>query len=213
MEAPRLRALFLASVGCAAAARAGAADGGGRGGGGRRERRRPGGAPARAGVAGGGCGGAGGASGAAALGAGARTDAPIAGAGGAPAATAERRRPTGPIALPLVVTGLLPAQGWFADPSLMAEFRPGSMLIQQGSERERAVRGAAAGRAGALPADHRTRRRRARRGAGQRLGGRLLPAPARHDHAEVMPAMRAGEPNWGLEPGAASGAGATKISF
>jgi hypothetical protein len=118
-----------------------------------------------------------------------------------------------PVALPLVVTDHFPGVGWFGDGAVMAHFAPGSMIIQQdeGTSGPCAARSAGArGRclrvvytppAGLPPAPN-----------GGWVGVYFL-RPLAMAHPQAMPPGRAGDPNWGLEPGLPVAPGATTISF
>jgi hypothetical protein len=117
-------------------------------------------------------------------------------------------------ALPLVVTSVFNNQGWFADPTISAQFTPGSMVIRQADS----IAGPCARRlpgasgkclkvvytppAGVTPPA----------GGGGYVGVFML-TTLMHDHPELMPAARTGDANWGVEPGAPVPPGATKISF
>jgi hypothetical protein len=115
--------------------------------------------------------------------------------------------------LPLVVTDHFVNQGWFADPALSTSFAPGSTTIRQVASTQ--------GLCGA----------RARGARGRCLDitftppGGLPPPPEggwvgvyflgalRADHLAETPPLRAGEPNWGVEPGQLVMPGATRVSF
>lgn len=117
------------------------------------------------------------------------------------------------IPLPMTVTAQFPNQGWFADKSVSAAFQPGSMVIKQAE--------ATTGPCATRPASAR----------GKCLKISYTPPPGvvppmgggwvgvfflttlLSDHPELMPPAKAGEANWGAEPGRHVAAGAMKISF
>lgn len=145
------------------------------------------------------------------------TDGPAAAGGDAPAGgmtdSGLVAPPGAPVALPMVVTDHFQNVGWFGDGTVMAHFKPGSMIIKQGDSTSGpcANRGSGArGRCleivytppvGLVVAP----------GAGW-VGVYFLRSLAML-HNQVMPPARPGEPNWGLEPGLPVAAGATRISF
>jgi hypothetical protein len=121
--------------------------------------------------------------------------------------------PGAPVPLPLVVTEQFPNLGWFGDPAVMAHFQPGSMVIRQ-----------APGSTGPCAA-----RRPGARGRCLEISYTpppdLQPGPSggwvgvyflrslQLPHPEAAPPARAGDPNWGLEPGLPVVPGATRIAF
>jgi hypothetical protein len=117
------------------------------------------------------------------------------------------------VSLPLVVTEHFSRQGWFADASLAGFFGPGSTIIRQGVSGVGACAARVLGARGGCqqivyvpPADL------APPAAGGWVGSYFL-APLREDHPQETPPLRAGEGNWGIEPGARVAAGASRVSF
>ena len=121
--------------------------------------------------------------------------------------------PGQPVPLPLVVTDHFQNVGWFGDGAVMAQFRPGSMIIKQDDGTSgpcAARRPGAKGRClqvvytpppGLPPAPN-----------GGWVGVYFLRSLAQA-HPEATPPARPGEPNWGLEPGLPLAPGASKITF
>jgi hypothetical protein len=117
------------------------------------------------------------------------------------------------VSLPMSVTAQFPNQGWFADPSVSAAFAPGSMVIKQTD--------VTTGPCATRPAEAR----------GKCLKVVYTPPPGLvppatggwvgvfflttllNDHAELTPPAKAGDANWGSEPGRHIAAGAVEISF
>ena len=114
--------------------------------------------------------------------------------------------------LPLVVTDHFENQGWFGDPVISAHFTPGSMLIRQvvGTTGPCAARPAGA-RGRCLEITY-TPPPGIAVGPGSFAGVYFL-RTLLVAHPEAVPPARAGEANWGLEPGIEVVPGATRISF
>jgi hypothetical protein len=114
------------------------------------------------------------------------------------------------MSFPMVVTDYFSANGWFADGSLVSQFQPGSMLIQQGSS----TRGPCAARVVAARGEclEVIYTPPAVTAVGGWVGIFLLPR-LQTTHPESTPVAAAGDPNWGQEPGLAVPAGARAISF
>jgi hypothetical protein len=117
------------------------------------------------------------------------------------------------IPLPMSVTAQFQNQGWFADPGLAATFQPGSMVINQADStsgpcamratnaRGKCLKVVYTPPAGVMPP-----------ATGGWVGVFFL-TTLLNDHAELTPAAKAGDANWGAEPGRNIAAGATAISF
>jgi hypothetical protein len=106
------------------------------------------------------------------------------------------------VPLPLVVTDHFQNVGWFGDAAVMAHFRPGSMIIQQGD-----------GTTGPCAARHAGARGRCLQIAYTPPAG-LPPAPnGGWVGVYFLRSLATGEPNWGLEPGLPVAPGATRITF
>jgi hypothetical protein len=121
--------------------------------------------------------------------------------------------PGSAVSLPMSVTAQFQNQGWFADPSVTAAFAPGSMVISQTDvttgpcamratdARGKCLRIIYTPPPGVMPP-----------ATGGWVGVFFLTTLV-NDHPELMPPAKAGEANWGVEPGRNIAAGATKISF
>jgi hypothetical protein len=117
-----------------------------------------------------------------------------------------------PGGLPVVVTMVFNNQGWFADPSVSAQFKPGSTIIKQSesiagpcSMRDPSARGKC------LKVVYTPPQGTTLQPTGF-VGVFFLTTLAK-DHAETVPPAKIGDANWGAEPGAAVPAGAKSISF
>jgi hypothetical protein len=131
----------------------------------------------------------------------------------ASASTSDGGTTSSPSNLPLVVTSVFNNQGWFGDPSLSASFTAGSTVIQQSDSssgpcaaRDPGARGKClqiiyTPPAGLTPP------------AGGGYVGVFFLTTLSAAHPELTPPAHIGEANWGVEPGAALPAGATKITF
>ncbi len=119
----------------------------------------------------------------------------------------------GAISLPMSVTAQFQNQGWFADPALEAFFQPGSMVIRQvdGTSGPCAARMPQA-RGKCLKVTYTPPAGLMPPAAGGWVGVYFLTTVSA-DHPEVMPPVRIGEANWGVEPGPKVAPGASKISF
>jgi hypothetical protein len=117
------------------------------------------------------------------------------------------------IPLPMSVTAQFQNQGWFADPSVSAAFQPGSMVIKQAE----ATTGPCAARAPeargkCLKIVYTPPPNLMPPATGGWVGVFFL-TTLLNDHPELTPPAKAGDANWGAEPGRTVAAGATKISF
>src|SRR6185436_15676024 len=117
------------------------------------------------------------------------------------------------VPLPMSVTAQFQNQGWFADPSVSAAFQPGSMVIKQAD----ATTGPCAARAPeargkCLKIVYTPPPNLVPPATGGWVGVFFL-TTLLNDHAELVPPAKAGDANWGAEPGRNIAAGATKISF
>jgi hypothetical protein len=113
----------------------------------------------------------------------------------------------------MAVTAQFQNQGWFADATLSAHFKPGSRVIdqvdvttgpcgmRQGGMRGKCLRVTYTPPAGLMPP-----------AAGGWVGVFFL-TTLLDAHPELMPAAAAGDANWGVEPGRNVAPGATKIAF
>jgi hypothetical protein len=117
------------------------------------------------------------------------------------------------IPLPMSVTAQFQNQGWFADKAVSAAFLPGSMVIKQAD----ATTGPCATRAPdargkCLKIVYTPPPNLVPPTTGSWVGVFFL-TTLLNDHAELVPPAKAGDANWGAEPGRNIAAGATKISF
>lgn len=119
-----------------------------------------------------------------------------------------------PLALPVAVTDYYTNQGWFGDANVMTYFTPGATIISQASSaagpcatRQPGARGQCLQIVYTPPAAL-----TAPAGGGAFVGVFFLTTLAMA-HPEAIPPMRAGDPNWGDEPGKSIAPGASSISF
>lgn len=117
------------------------------------------------------------------------------------------------IALPLVVTTFYNNQGWFGDEEVSKEFKPGTTIIKQADStsgpcamRPANAKGRCVKVEYAPPAGLKVPT------GGGYVGVFFLTTLAKA-HPELMPPAKAGDANWGAEPGKNIAPGATKISF
>ena len=152
-------------------------------------------------------GGTGGAAGASGTGGGApRADAGADGPSAAPP-------PGQPIPLPIVVTEHFTNRGWFGDATIARHFQPGSMVIREVASTTGPCAARPTGARGAcLEFTYTPPPGFAPPAMGAFVGVYMLPT-LRMNHPEAMPPARAGEPNWGLEPGIPVAAGARRVTF
>jgi hypothetical protein len=117
------------------------------------------------------------------------------------------------IPLPMSVTAQFQNQGWFADSSLTPFFAPGATVIKQTDVTTGpcAMRAAQA-RGKCLKITYTPPAGLMAPPAGTWVGVFFL-TTLLSDHAELVPPAKAGDANWGAEPGRYIAAGATKISF
>jgi hypothetical protein len=117
------------------------------------------------------------------------------------------------IPLPLSVTAQFQNQGWFADKAVSAAFQPGSMVIKQvdGTTGPCAMRASDA-RGKCLKVTYTPPANLVPPTTGSWVGVFFL-TTLLNEHAEVVPPAKAGDANWGAEPGRNIAAGATRISF
>jgi hypothetical protein len=138
----------------------------------------------------------------------------VGGGGGGGAGGAAGKGGDGPAAgLPLVVTSAFNNQGWFADPSVSASFAPGSMVIKQGDSLAGPCAARPPGARGKCLAVTYTPPSGLTPPAAGGYVGVFFLSTVLHDHPEATPPVQVGEANWGVEPGVAVPAGATRISF
>jgi hypothetical protein len=120
--------------------------------------------------------------------------------------------PAGPASLPMSVTTHFQNQGWFADPSLEPHFSGGTVIRQidgttgpcaqrQPQARGKCIKVTYTPPTGFVPA------------AGGGWVGVFFLTTVANDHPEAMPPARAGDANWGVEPGRSVAPGATRITF
>jgi hypothetical protein len=117
------------------------------------------------------------------------------------------------IPLPMSVTAQFQNQGWFADDSVRAAFQPGSMVIKQ----TEATTGPCATRAPdargkCLKIVYTPPPNLMPPSTGGWVGVFFL-TTLLNDHPELTPPAKAGEANWGSEPGRNIAPGAMRISF
>jgi hypothetical protein len=120
--------------------------------------------------------------------------------------------PAAPATLPMSVTGQFQNQGWFADPTLEPLFSSG-MVIRQAdgttgpcAQRQTNARGKCLKVTYTPPTGYTPP-------AGGGWVGVFFLTTVATDHPEAMPPARAGDANWGVEPGRSVAPGATKITF
>jgi len=117
------------------------------------------------------------------------------------------------VPLPMSVTAQFQNQGWFADKAVSAAFQPGSMVINQAD----ATTGPCAMRAPdargkCLKIIYTPPPNLMPPATGSWVGVFFL-TTLLNDHPELVPPAKAGEANWGAEPGRTIAPGATRISF
>ncbi len=118
-----------------------------------------------------------------------------------------------PVSLPIVVTDNFTNRGWFGDGSISRYFQAGSMLIKEAPSTSGPCAARPAGARGAcLEFTYTPPPGFTPPATGAFLGVFMLPT-LRMAHPEAVPPARAGEPNWGLEPGVPVAAGARRVSF
>jgi hypothetical protein len=129
------------------------------------------------------------------------------------APAADMAAPGSSAALPLVVSDHFKAQGWFGDPTLGAVFGPGSMVIRQVSSDQGLCAARVPGARGrCFEVTYTPPEGLVPPAGGGWVGAYFLPRLER-DHPEAVPPLRAGEANWGVEPGLVVMTGARRVSF
>jgi hypothetical protein len=121
--------------------------------------------------------------------------------------------PGQPVTLPLVVTDHFPDQGWFGDGSVMARFAAGSTIIRQVESTSGPCAARPPGARGKCLAITYTPPPGLVPGPNGGWVGVYFLRSLALSHPELSPPARAGDPNWGAEPGLALVPGATSISF
>ena len=121
--------------------------------------------------------------------------------------------PSGQATLPLIVTERFTNQGWFGDANIAKAFRPGATVIRQVpsttgpcAARQPGARGQCLQVTVTPPSDY------VPPGKDAHVGLFML-TTLKQAHPMANPPARAGEPNWGLEPGAAIAPGARRVTF
>jgi hypothetical protein len=118
-----------------------------------------------------------------------------------------------PVALPIVVTEQFTNRGWFGDAAIAQHFQPGSMLIKEVPSTTGPCAARPAGARGAcLEFTYTPPPGFSPPPNGAFVGVFMLPT-LRMAHPEAVPPARAGDPNWGLEPGVPVAPGARRVAF
>jgi hypothetical protein len=117
------------------------------------------------------------------------------------------------IPLPMSVTAQFQNQGWFADPAVTATFQPGSMVIKQGDGTSGPCAMRAPDARGKCLKITYTPPANLTPSPGGSWVGVFFLTTLLGEHAEVVPPGKAGDANWGAEPGRNIAAGATTINF